>query len=159
VDRVLQQWTRDACCEVANPAVGPIRLTRRGIKDAIAHGLAREKAAAFAAVPVILATGIVLTRTENWKGRGVDTCAIGGPLIIADMHYAAVAIIRRSGNDSTYYLHEVILRDSLRNAAFKTGASATKDEPSGAARGAIRILLQRIYADNAFDEQAPRDQL
>ena len=110
--------------QVARKDFGTIRLSRRGIKDSMAHGIGRKKAAAFAAVPEVLQDGIIVDRQENWKGRSYDTYVFAGEVNIAGQPNAVgVVVIRRNG-DSRFYLHEVTTIEKGDTATFKTGATA-----------------------------------
>jgi len=60
-----------------NQEIGKVVLDKEGVKSSLGHGMGREKAAAFAAVPEIISKGKVFDRQENWKGRGYDTFVIG----------------------------------------------------------------------------------
>lgn len=110
--------------QVTRKGFGTIRLSRRGIKDSMAHGIGRKKAAAFAAVPEVLQDGIIVDRQENWKGRSYDTYVFAGEVNIAGQPNAVgVVVIRRNG-DSRFYLHEVTTIEKGDTATFKTGATA-----------------------------------
>ena len=51
--------------------------------------------------------------------------------------------------DVVEYAHEVVLKEKLHSLAFKTGADAVAEQPSGASRnGVIKNVLQRIFSVN-----------
>ena len=77
---------------------------------------------------------------------------IAAPISIAGVHHVAVVVVHPDKNTNRFYLQEVAITEELqKEAAFKTGASAdASGEPSGAApSGAIRTLLQKVFAVNS----------
>lgn len=68
---------------VHNSQLGDIEISRRGVKDSMAHGIRRKKSAAFAVVPEVLTQGEIIDYQPNWKNRGYETCVIAAPLTIA----------------------------------------------------------------------------
>jgi hypothetical protein len=150
VERVTQ-WFKDQHQNVvANPKIGNVRLTRKGVKDSITHGLKREKAAAFAAVPDVISKGRIIDEKKNYRGRGVDRYILAAPIRMGEKEYVALVVLQRSQGSSRFYLHEVARREELQSTAFKTGASAADaGEPSGAAIGAIKNIIRNIYEVNA----------
>ncbi len=94
--------------KVANPQLGEVILNERGIKDSIAHGLGRIKAAAFLAVPDVIKGGEIVETQRQWKGRLYDTAVIVAPVEIGDdLHHVGVVVIKNPDNNR-YYLHEVV---------------------------------------------------
>lgn len=101
--------------KVTRLGFGDIALTRRGAKSSVAHGMGRNKAIAFAAVPPVIENGIVIDEQTNWKGRGTDSVTFGGRVQIGDKIYDMGVIVHKYGKESPnygkYYLHEVLLTD------------------------------------------------
>lgn len=54
--------------KVFRRGLGEVVLDERGVKDSMAHGIGRRKAAAFAAVPQVIAQGRQIDTQQNWKG-------------------------------------------------------------------------------------------
>ena len=110
--------------QVEREGFGTVRLSRRGIKDSMAHGLGRKKAAAFAAVPDVIQNGVQIDYQENWKGRSYDTYVFAGEVTIGgEPNAMGVVVIQRQG-DNRFYLHEVTTIEKGDTATFKTGATA-----------------------------------
>ena len=154
VDRVANWFASKHQNKAFNPVVGEVALTKSGISDSLAHGIGRDKADAFAAVPEVIAKGRVLEDQKNWKGRGYDSVTLAAPIQIAGKDFIAVAIVIREQGKQRFYLHEVGLREKLQqSSAFKSGASAAEQaavEPSGArSDGAIKKLLRDIFSVNS----------
>lgn len=126
---------------IVNPQLGDVILNRRGAKADLAHGIGREKAAAFAAVPDVLEKGKVIDFQKNWKGRGLDTAVIAAPITIGGKPYLAGVVLRRSASENRFYLHEV-LAEKNEALPFKTGTS--KGTPGGNAPS-VKSLLQKVY--------------
>lgn len=101
--------------KVTRLGFGDIALTRRGAKNSVSHGMGRNKAIAFSAVPTVIENGIVIDEQTNWKGRGTDSVTFGGRIQIGDKTYDMGVIVHKYGKESTnygkYYLHEVLLTD------------------------------------------------
>lgn len=101
--------------KVTRLGFGDIALTRRGAKNSVSHGMGRNKAIAFSAVPTVIENGIVIDEQTNWKGRGTDSVTFGGRIQIGDKTYDMGVIVHKYGKESPnygkYYLHEVLLTD------------------------------------------------
>lgn len=105
-------------------------LDERGVKNDIAHGLGRAKAATFAAVPDVIANGKVIDEQKNWKGRGYDTKLIAGPISIdGSPAYVGCVVTEVEENGKTrFYLHEVV--DANGNLIFSfDGMNEAKKTP------------------------------
>ncbi len=110
--------------QVERQGFGTVRLSRRGVKDSMAHGLGRKKAAAFAAVPEVIQNGVQIDYQEKWKGRSYDTYVFAGNVDIGgEANAMGVVVIQRKG-DNRFYLHEVTAIKKGDAATFKTGATA-----------------------------------
>lgn len=121
-----------------NEQLGDVVLDRRGVKNDIAHGVGRKKAAAFAAVPDVIEQGLVVDYQQNWKGRGYDTAVVAAPITIgAEEHHAAV-VLTRSNQTNRFYVHEVL---TTKDGAmpFKTGTH-NMGEPGGSTPSVLNIL-------------------
>lgn len=121
-----------------NPQLGEIVLDRRGVKSDIGHGIGRKKAAAFAAVPEVIAQGQVVDYQSNWKDRGYDTAVIAAPIQIGGQPYLAGVVVIRSRLTNRFYLHEV-LAENDGAAPFKTGAQDL-GKPGGDTPSVVSIL-------------------
>lgn len=121
-----------------NPQLGEVVLDRRGVKSDIGHGIGRKKAAAFAAVPEVIAQGQVVDYQRNWKDRGYDTAVIAAPIQIGGQPYLAGVVVIRSRLTNRFYLHEV-LAENDGAAPFKTGAQDL-GKPGGDTPSVVSIL-------------------
>ena len=109
--------------QVERKGFGTVRLSRRGIKDSMGHGLGRKKAAAFAAVPEVIQNGVQIDYQKDWKGRGYETYVFAGGVTIAgESNVMGVVVIRRN-EDNRFYLHEVTAIKKGDAATFKTGGT------------------------------------
>ena len=94
--------------KVFRRGLGEVVLDERGVKDSMAHGIGRRKAAAFAAVPQVIAQGRQIDTQQNWKGRGYDTLVFAAPVKVGnDTNYIA-AVVTKLHDSNRYYLHEVV---------------------------------------------------
>lgn len=122
--------------KVTRLGFGDIALTKRGAKDSIMHGMSRNKAIAFSAVPAVIENGVVIDEQANWKGRGWDSVTFGGKIQIGEQTYDMGVIVRKYGNESPnygrYYLHEVLLTDE-NGATVPINARTLSGNPSDTA--------------------------
>lgn len=117
-----------------NEELGSIVLQRRGVKNDIAHGIGREKAAAFMAVPDVLKHGKVVDYQVNWKGRGYDTAIIAAPIQISGEDYFAGVCVKSASGENKFYVHEVLsIKEGatpFNRAALETSVDSGGDTPS-----------------------------
>ncbi len=139
-----------------NPQLGSVVLDRQGVRSDIAHGIGRKKAAAFAAVPDVLARGYVVDYQKNWKGRGYDTAVVAAPILIGSDEYLMGIVLNRNQAENKFYVHEVL---TTENGAppFKTGTR--KGNPSGDAPSILSILdrIRNVKANNVGTERYSMD--
>ncbi|MBL9177751.1 MAG: hypothetical protein JNM65_06795 [Verrucomicrobiaceae bacterium] len=146
VDRVAQWFDEQLGGRAVNPELGEVVLNKRGVQDSMAHGIGRAKAAAFAAIPDVIAKGRIIDRQTNWKARGYDTAVIAAPVQVgAETRIVAVVLIRDKGSNR-FYLHEAYTKERIQEA-FKTGAAASSGT-SGAPLDSLQPLLHSILSIN-----------
>ena len=116
--------------QVYNARLGDINLTRRGVKDSLAHGMTPQKAAAFSAIPDVLRNGKVVGFEKNWKGRGYDSATVAAPVTIGGEEYIMAVVVHRSNSANRFYVHDVIAVKK-EAAPFMTGAQ-NLGKPGGA---------------------------
>lgn len=128
-----------------NTEYGKIELTKSGVKSSIGHGIGRNKAIAFKAVPDVLKEGKIIDFQNNWKNRGYDTAVFAAPIKIADKDYFMAAVIVVETERNSYYLHEVAIQEKEDNTLFKTGT--VKNGTSGKVLSSpIFTLLQKLQS-------------
>ena len=94
--------------------IGIILLSRRSIQTSIAHGLGKNKRAAFRAVPEVLEKGRVFQIDLNHKGRGYESIIIAAPIKIWDkVFFCEVSVNRTMGGVASFYLHNVEIKEKL----------------------------------------------
>ncbi len=101
---------------------GRIILDKRGAKSSIGHGIGRNKAIAFKAVPSVLKQGRIIDFQKNWKKRNYDTAVFAANISINKVNYYMAAVVT-SGETNAYYLHEVALIEKGDTSVFKTVAA------------------------------------
>ncbi len=136
----VADYFKDMGGKVYVQGVGDVVLNKQSVRDSLSHGLSRDKAAAFKAVPNILTQGEIIEHQENWKGRGYGSFTISAPILIRDERFIAVAIINQTRDETKnhFYLHEVALQENLQRGELKTG-SFTRSP-----RGDIRNLIHKL---------------
>ena len=147
VNAVFENWERVGH-SVTNPEVGEVELSRSGIHDSMAHGIGRNKLAAFDFVPEIIANGRVVRFRENWEGRGYDSHIIAAPISIGGKPCIALAVVNKSKSGNRFYLHEVGVIEEIKKYAevLRTGSS---DEKSALSRnlGDVESIALSLFAD------------
>jgi len=136
-DKVPQWYQANFNGVVKHPELGEVKLDLEGVKDSMGHGMGREKAAGYAAVPYIIEHGIVYDRQTNWKQRGYDTAVIIAPMKFAGQDYIGEVVVKRQSNRQGFYLHEVEIQKKLEGA-FKTPTEG------GAPRASRLIIADHI---------------
>jgi len=123
----------------ANSVFGDVFLDNRAFKDDSAHGLSRNKIAAFRAVPAILQNGIAVLPISEHK-PGFQSGMIAAPIAIAEKEYIAVAVVRKDkSNNNRLYVHEVTLKEKLL-----TNSSNPTNEANS--QGDVANVLQKIIS-------------
>ena len=154
--RVPQWYSERGDALVNAPGIGEVVLDARAVKDSIAHGLSRDKSAAFAAVPEVLRQGILLHKAALKESRQPGSIYfVGAPVELGGKRMIEVVVVKSGPAHNRMYVHEVALLEPLQTA-FKTGAGASFDGAlAGAKSGAIRSLLQAIFSVNATGSSKP----
>lgn len=150
----VARWYRERGVDrVAVPDFGEVRLDERAVKSSLSHGLSRPKAAAFAAVPDILARGQMVQSVPLRGGPAGSTMTMFmAPIGIGGAPHVAAVLVRSDANGRRLYVHEVVLRERLQAGAINTGADARAEQPSEAPAGAIRQVLRGAYPRNEIRE-------
>jgi len=116
--------------QVYNSRLGDVNLTRRGVKDSLAHGMTPQKAAAFSAILDVLRNGKVVGFEKNWKHRGYDSATIAAPITIDGEEYLMAVVVHRSNSANRFYVHDVFTAKK-EATPFMTGTQ-NLGEPGGA---------------------------
>ena len=132
--------------EVSNAGIGTVLLTKSGINDSMRHGYGREKLAAFAAVPEVIQSGVVVDHSQDWKGRGYESFVVAAPISIAGIAYCAFVIVNSvKDGGHRFYLHEVgKIEDMKKSGGLRSGSSdcsALSSTP-----GSVRSLAFSIFS-------------
>jgi len=138
----VDEYYKNIGGKVEREDLGIIKLTRRGIRASIAHGVGRSKSVAFAAVPDVIKSGRIIDYQYNWKGRGYDTYIIDAPILIGDIEYIVEVIINKDKDGQRFYLHEVEIKEKAQSA-FKTGMVTSALQTSQKTRSAFKTATER----------------
>lgn len=128
--------------KAVHPLIGEVTLNRRGVKDDIAHGIGRNKAITFTAVPDVIEKGGLIDYQENWKERGYDTAVVAAPVTIAEKPYMMGVVLMRENGGNRFYVHEALAESEEGTSPFKTGTA--KSGTSGGDAPSVISLLQRV---------------
>ncbi|MBQ9348089.1 MAG: hypothetical protein IJT94_12265 [Oscillibacter sp.] len=133
VDRLVS-FVNSFGSKVNRPGFGEVLFSRSKIKTGtVGHGVSQAKIDVFAAVPAVIRDGIQIGYVENYEGRGYDTYVFSAPVNYKGERTYLGVVVSKSGNDSRYYVHEVV--DSTGNMIFrensKEAASDGRATPKG----------------------------
>jgi hypothetical protein len=116
----------------------------------LAHGIGRNKAVAFHAVPEVIKNGRILGETADYKGRGYDAIVIAAPITIGNESYICEVVVNKRKSSNNFYLHEVEVKEKLqlgnqvRNYMDKNPNRNTKT-------GASRLIIAKLAAEGKFN--------
>lgn len=151
----VTRWYRENGGEtVETPGIGEVSIDAVAVKNSVSHGLGRAKAAAFAAVPDVLRRGKIVHSEPITGARSEGTAYfVAAPIRMGGQDMIEIVMIKSDKNAKRMYVHEVALREVLRQPTFKTSADAAEaGVRSGAGAGALRSILQNIYAAKPEDD-------
>lgn len=151
----VTRWYRENGGEtVETPGIGEVSIDAVAVKNSVSHGLGRAKAAAFAAVPDVLRRGKIVHSEPIAGARSEGTAYfVAAPIRMGGQDMIEIVMIKSDKNAKRMYVHEVALREVLRQPTFKTSADAAEaGVRSGAGAGALRSILQNIYAAKPEDD-------
>ena len=108
----------------ANSPFGIVILDKKGIKNDMAHGIGREKAASFAAIKDVLENGIVIQPMKQYftNNKKNPTGMIAAPITIGDEKFVCVVVVIGSRDLNRLYVHEVTLTKNLQVDVADTNA-------------------------------------
>lgn len=112
----VEQLFREHGNMAHNDVLGDVMINTKGVKDSLAHGMTKEKAALYEAVPALVQNGKIVDYVGNHKGRGYNSVVLEAPVSImkgdAKGDYIAQLIVHRTKGDKNqrYYLHDVSIR-------------------------------------------------
>ena len=145
---------------VHHALLGDIVLDRRGIKDDIAHGIGRRKAAAFMAIPEVIRNGKIVDIRYDWENRGYDTVILAAPIKIGTESYLMGVVVNKNVETDRLYVHEVLaINKEGQQSLFKTGGPVKNGvNPGSEAASSVISILQNILNDNpSIRENAGND--
>lgn len=128
----VEQLFREHGNMAHNDVLGDVALNTRGIKDSIGHGMSKEKAALYEAVPSLIQNGKIVDYVKNHKGRGYNSVVLEAPVTItkgdAKGDYIAEVVVHRIAGDKRqrYYLHDVTIKkikDGIYNKQTQQGGT------------------------------------
>lgn len=149
-EKVTQHYATTGNAQVEVPGIGLVSLDRQAVKSSLFHGIGRDKATAFAAVPDVLKNGKIIhaEAMEGARDAGM-VYHVAAPVRIGDRDMVEVVLVKADSNAKRMYVHEVVLREKLRQPAVEAGAGAAgAGVQTRADAGAIRSVLDRIYSVN-----------
>lgn len=146
----------DSLGNIIRSKYGDVILNRTGVKSSLGHGIGRNKAVAFTAVPNVIECGEIVNYHVNHKGRGYDTAVIAAPVTIDKTPYYMATVVVIEKNKNSYYLHEVALQKKEDGTPFKTGTVKNNGTPSGATSSIYSLLEKLQNVNNNSMQDKPK---
>lgn len=116
-----------------NPILGEVRLSEGGLRHLIVQGITKRRSALLEAVKPVIEKGQIIYIDNNHKGKFFDTALIAAPVYLDSMPYYMGVVIKQSGpQDNTYYMHDAVVVQKMKNATDSVKQVA--DVPKGATR-------------------------
>lgn len=115
---------------VHRDGLGNVNLTRDGVRSSVAHGIGRNKAAAFAAVPSVIQHGKTIDRQPNYKGRGYEAEVIAAPVKMGNEDFILEVVINKDKDGQRFYLHEVDSKEKVGGSVQDANGYARSPQPS-----------------------------
>lgn len=97
-EKVTKFYTEKYNSVVNHPELGEVKLDLEGVKASLGHGIGKEKAAAYAAVPQLIEKGKIFNRQTNWINRGYDTVVMSAPLGMNGIPYIGEVVVEQRPN-------------------------------------------------------------
>ncbi len=91
---------------VYSPLFGDVGLTTASIHDDLGHGMTKQKAAAFYAIPNIILKEVVVN-SEKRRGGRYDRIVVAAKIEIDKVPYVAGVMLQRDNQSQRLYAHDV----------------------------------------------------
>ncbi|MFA7371262.1 MAG: hypothetical protein WCY78_04980 [Sphaerochaetaceae bacterium] len=142
---------------VERPGMGEVTLTRHDIQASVGHGIGRNKAIAFAAVPDVIRQGREFSRTDNYKNRGYTSVVIAAPISIKGVEYICEVVINQRVNSNNFYLHEVEIKEKLQLGNQVRNYMDEHHPNRNTKAGASRLIISKLLAEGKFESSVIQD--
>jgi len=148
-DRVAQWYQDNGYATLTVPNLGTVTLDKKAVARSMNHGLGRDKAAAFAAVPDVLLGGRII-HTEPMEGSttGGQVYHVAAPVRIGGRDFVASVLVKADTNINRMYVHEVFLKDKLHAPNVSAVAANVTGKRADKGNGVMANVLHDIYAVN-----------
>ena len=142
---------------ISRDDIGEIVIDEKGAGRSLAHGYGKDKIAAFLAVPQIVREGVIVERSQDHSGVQIENIFVGAPIQIDGVDYIGMVRLRKTVNDTRFYVHEVQTKERLQNHQRSASVSAKPQPGFGAAFNVVSEAL-KVKGNDSFSI-ASREQL
>ena len=104
---IIEEEYRKFGKHVEREDLGTIDLSDKQINQALKYLKTYEENAVFFAVPKVIKTGIVISETNNHKGRGYETITIAAPVILNRKRFNVGVVLKRT-KGLRYKMHRIV---------------------------------------------------
>ncbi|MFR1051077.1 MAG: hypothetical protein ACLSE7_05075 [Lachnospirales bacterium] len=133
--------------KVTRKDLGDIELNTSGVRDSLAHGYGKLKAATFAALPQVLEQGTLIEHNGPYEGHNYDSYIVSAPVQVGgETVYVGALIIK--DRKQRYKLHEVLTTNESGASLFQSEATSQgadgplrNDTPLGEPEGSPTALI------------------
>lgn len=109
--------------KVTRRDLGEIELNTSGVRDSLAHGYGKLKAATFAALPQILEQGKLIVHNGPYEGHDYDSYIISAPVKVGDETVYVGALVIKD-RKQRYKVHEVLTANESGAPLFQSEATS-----------------------------------
>ena len=126
VSKVAQEWVEENFKTPAMTSIGEVAVSRRGIKDSLAHGFGQDKLDAIPAIKDVLEKGTYMGYEDDFDGATLRNHYFaakvrfpgGDKIVFCRVHEA------EGSSTSRFYVHEVFTEDEIKKeSSFQTSTA------------------------------------
>ena len=142
--KVAQEWVENNYKEPAKTEIGDIAITKRTIKDSLAHGFSQDKLDAIPAIKDVLEKGTYLGYEPDSDGATVNNHYFAAKVHFEDGDKIVFCRVHEAEGDdiNRFYVHEVFTEDEIKKESSLQSSSADNSKKSG--RSLYSFILQNI---------------
>jgi hypothetical protein len=124
--------------------IGNIIFNGKSVKNSLSHGFGQRKLDAVQAIPETIKSGKIIQISHDYNGKQQKNIIIMAPIQIGDdKSILAVRLIKNIGDDTRFYIHEVmdIPEENKKGSTIRPPALDLTANPQGSTALYNNILL------------------
>ena len=139
--------------------IGGVIFNGNGVKDSLSHGFGQRKLDAVQAIPATVKSGRIVKISSDYDGKPQKNIIIMAPIQAGDnRNILAVRLVKNVGDDTRFYVHEVIDIPEVnkKGNTIRPSALDLTARPQGGTALYLNIL-QDIWNVNDLQENSKFD--